>query len=81
MNTSDGQQAQRTELMVALVNIALRTLSVRSIMVLALLLNTGVFSWAMYSESWVRLAGAALFAVTSWCTVNLKPPKENDHAS
>lgn len=69
---NDAHSAARTEQMVALVNIALSVLSQRALTVIVLLLNAGVCSWAMYSESWPRLAGALLFAVTSWCTVNLK---------
>ena len=55
-----------------MIEIALRVLAQRSMTIIALLLNAGVVSWAMYSESWPRLAGALLFAVTSWCIINLK---------
>ena len=54
-----------------MIEIALRVLAQRSMTIIALLLNAGVVSWAMYSESWPRLAGALLFAVTSWCIINL----------
>lgn len=81
MNTNDVQQAARAEQMALLVSIALKVLSQRALTIIVLLLNAGVCSWAMYSESWPRLAGALLFAVTSWCTVNLKPSKGDDHAS
>jgi hypothetical protein len=81
MNLNDANQAAKTEQVMLIVNIALRVLSHRALAVFTLVLNAGVCSWAMYSESWVRLAGALLFAVTSWCTVNLKPPKGLDHES
>ncbi len=81
MNLTDSSQdaVSRTEHLAAMVNIALRVLSHRALTIVTLLLNAGVVGWAMYAESWQRLAGAALFAVTSWCTVNLKPPKGPDH--
>lgn len=69
---NDMQEAQRIETMMVVINIAMRILSSRVITVISLLLNAAVVSWAMYSESWVRLAGAAIFCVASWCTVNLK---------
>ena len=78
MNRLDTDSASRTEQTVLLVGIALRVLSQRTLTIITLLLNAGVVSWAMYSESWPRLAGALLFAVASWCTVNLKPPKGED---
>ena len=75
MNQDDQKHAARTEKLALMVGIAMQILSHRTMTILTLLLNAAVCSWAMYTESWPRLAGALLFAVASWCTVNLKPPK------
>lgn len=75
MNLNDAQQASRTEHMLLLMTLALRVLSTRFVTIVTLLLNTGVVGWAMYSANWVSLAGATVFAVTSWCLVNLTPSK------
>ena len=75
---NDMEPAARTAQLALMMNLALRILSQRVLTVVTLLLNAGVCSWAMYSESWPRLAGALLFAVAAWCTVNLKPPKGED---
>lgn len=56
-----------------LVTLALRTLSNRLLTLVALLLNTGVFVWAMSTDSWPRMAGAFGFALTSWCVIYLRP--------
>jgi hypothetical protein len=79
MNLSDQKFAAKTEQTMLILSVALNILSLRFLTVLSLLLNTAVFSWALYSDSWVRLAGAALFAVATWCIVNLKPPKEHQN--
>jgi hypothetical protein len=74
----DLSQATRLEITGQLVGIALRVLSTRTLVLISLLLNTGVFVWAMSCATWLHLAGAATFAVTSWCTVNLQPPKGHE---
>jgi hypothetical protein len=66
------QKVVDTEHLVLLVNLGMRVLSHRVMTVVGLLLNAGITGWAISSESWVRLAGAALFAVTSWCVINLQ---------
>lgn len=73
MNLTDSNHAAKTEQMVLLMAIAMRVLGARAVTILSLLLNAGVVSWAMLSDSWVRLAGAAVFGAVSWCIVNLKP--------
>jgi len=79
MTEIDQKHAERVEQTMLIISVGLNVLSLRALTVLSLLLNTGVFSWALYSDSWVRLLGAALFAVATWCIVNLKPPKEQKH--
>lgn len=82
MNNDDLKHVARTEQLAQLAEIAMRVVSLRLLMILSLLLNTGVICWAMYSDSWVRLAGALVFAVSSWCTINLKALlKGNDHGA
>ena len=78
MNNSEARHVQSADNLAQLVNIALKILSQRVMTVMSLLLNAGVCSWAMYTESWLRLAVAAVFAVASWCTLHLKPPGGND---
>jgi len=80
MNSNDMAPVEQTAQTVLLVNLALRVLSHRALTIVTLLLNAGVCAWAMWAESWPRLAGALLFAVASWCTVNLKPPKGESDA-
>lgn len=67
MNLNDPATVQ------ALLTMALKALSLRLLTLVALLLNTGVFVWAMSADSWVRMAGAFGFAVTSWCVIYLRP--------
>lgn len=79
MNLTDSNQAQNIDTKLAILTIAMQLVSLRILTTISLLLNAGVVSWAMWTESWIRLAGAAVFAITSWCIVNLKPPKGPDH--
>jgi hypothetical protein len=60
-----------SESLVLIVNLGLRMLSMRALVILALLLDCGLFSWAMYSGGWDRLAIAAGFGIVAWCTVHL----------
>ena len=78
MNSNDMKTVEQTAQTVLMINLALRILSHRAMTIITLLLNAAVCSWAMYTESWPRLAGALLFAVASWCTVNLKPKGADD---
>jgi hypothetical protein len=60
------------EELAAIVNIGLRVLSMRVLIILALVLDAALFSWAMYVGGWDRLAIAAAFAVLAWFTVHLR---------
>ncbi len=67
----------------AILSIALNLLSMRILIILSLLLNTGVFVWALSQDSpsnHARLAGATIFAIANWCMVKLNP-KEANHGS
>lgn len=61
------------------VRIGLEALSVRAITILALLLNVGVFAWAIYNPMWERLIAASVFALFSYCVIHVRP-KGNDNA-
>jgi len=60
-----------------LVNVGLKALSTKILTLAALLADAGLFGWAMVDGAWSKIAAAALFAIASWCLVNLKP-KGND---
>lgn len=62
-----------TEVAMQIIKVALSILNERLLALVALVLNTGVFVWAMSAESWVRIVGAFGFAVASWCIINFKP--------
>ena len=65
----------------AILNIALRILSMRILIILTLVLNTGVFIWALSQDfpyNHARLAGATIFAIANWCMVKLNPQEKND---
>lgn len=55
------------------VRIGLEALSLRLLMVLALLVNAGIFAWCLYDPRWERLAAAGGFAVFSYFLVHVKP--------
>ena len=55
------------------VRIGLEALSLRLLMVLALLVNAGIFAWALYEPRWERLVAAIAFAVFSYFLVHVKP--------
>jgi hypothetical protein len=77
MNHEEAKHVAHAERTMLMMGIALRVLGARVVTITTLLLNAGVTSWAMWSDSWVRLAGAAVFGITSWCLVSLKP-REGD---
>jgi len=55
------------------VRIGLEALSLRMLMVLALLLNAGIFGWCLLDPRWERLAAATAFAVFSYFVIHVKP--------
>jgi hypothetical protein len=55
-----------------MVNIALRILNLRLLMLLALIGDGVLFGWAMFVGGYDRLAIAGAFAVASWCLVHLR---------
>lgn len=55
------------------VRIGLEALSLRLLMVIALLLNAGIFAWCLWEPRWERLVAATVFAVFSYFVVHVKP--------
>jgi hypothetical protein len=77
MNQSEVQniavQEAKLHQLAALVNMGLRVLSLQMLTLLGVLLTAGIFGWAVYTESMIRIAGAAIFAVAIWCLIYLRP--------
>jgi hypothetical protein len=77
MSPEDGrhvleqERARRTDEAAMLVDIGLKILSKRTLTLVALMADALMFGWAMYWGEWPRLAVAAVFAIASWCLVNL----------
>lgn len=79
MNHADQDPVGRAALVAALVNIAIRVLSGRVMILVMLTIDAAAFGYAMVTESWMRLAGAVILAAVAWATVHLKlPDKESD---
>lgn len=55
------------------VRIGLEALSLRMLMVLAMLLNAGIFAWCLLEPRWERLIAAGGFAVFSYFVIHVKP--------
>ena len=72
MNQSEVEQI-RVQQIIAL---GLRALSMQALTVFALVLDAAIFAWAIGTESYVRLAGAVLFALAAWSLLYLRPRKE-----
>lgn len=55
------------------VRLGLEALSLRMLMVLALLLNAGISAWCLAEPRWERLVAAGGFAVFSYFVIHVKP--------
>ncbi len=55
------------------VRVGLEALSLRMLMVLAMLLNAGIFGWCLLEPRWERLVAAGAFAVFSYFVIHVKP--------
>lgn len=53
--------------------IGLEALSLRMLMVLALLLNACIFGWCLGDPRWERLVAASVFAAFSYFVIHVKP--------
>lgn len=73
-NEKEQAAVRRTELLAVVVDLGMKLITARLMAILALFLDAGMFAWALSSESWLRLAGASIFAIASWCIINLQKP-------
>lgn len=60
--------------MARVLSLALRALSQRLLTLLAMLLGTGMFGWAMLQCTWPRVAAAVLASAALWCYIRLQAP-------
>lgn len=61
-----------TEQLATIVEIGLRVLNLRLLVLLALIGDGVMFGWAMWGGGYDRLIAAGAFAVASWCLVHLR---------
>jgi hypothetical protein len=79
MDTNAAEQiALQQKTMVAILNIAMNTLNARLLTLLGIVVNTAIFSWAMYVPQWERIVTAALFSVAIWCLLRVKPQEKQE---
>lgn len=64
-----------SEQLATVVHFSLRVLNQRLLTLISLLLNAGMFGWAMWGGGYDRLAVAGAFAVATWTLVHLKGEK------
>lgn len=76
MDMNENSEIQRQQRAAFAVRLGIEILSARIMTLLALLLSFGMFSYAMYSGGWERLAIAFVFALCAWCIINVKPEKQ-----
>jgi hypothetical protein len=74
-------QAEQQALMAQILRVGLEALGTRLLVLLSLLLDAGMFGWAMAAGTWPSIAAAVLFAVATWCLVKLTPHRGESHAS
>jgi hypothetical protein len=60
------------EQLAAMLHIALRVVNQRVLTLIALLLNAGMFAWAMWAGDYPRLAIAATFAAGTWVLIHFR---------
>jgi hypothetical protein len=72
--TMETPSDDKTRVLYGLIDLGLRLLALRILTVLAMLLDSGLFAWAMAKESPVCVVAATLFAITSWFLI--QPGKE-----
>lgn len=73
-------QAEQQALVSNLLKIGLEALGTRLLVLLSLLLDAGMFGWAMAASTWPRIAAAVLFAIATWCLVKITPKHGDAHA-
>lgn len=60
------------EQLAAVLHIGLRVLTARLLTLVGLLLNAGMFGWAMWAGGYDRLAVAGAFAVATWTLIHMR---------
>lgn len=73
--TNEAKAARDSDLqtrqMVRLIDLALKALSTRLLTTIALIGDCLLFAWSAVTGSWVALSAAVLFAMATWCLVNV----------
>jgi ABC-type siderophore export system fused ATPase/permease subunit len=64
------------ELTQKVIGIGIRALSARMLTTITLVADLGLFAWAIASGSWLSLAAAVLFAISTYCVLYVRPPNE-----
>jgi hypothetical protein len=72
--------AIQQQLVSQIIQVGLKALSTQILIFLSLLLDAGMFGWAMTAGTWPHIAAAVLFAIATWCLVKITPHKEGSHA-
>lgn len=61
-----------------IISVGLKALSGRILTTIALMGDVVFFVWVMAVPTWERLLGAVLFAIASYCVVNVKPIEKQE---
>jgi len=67
------RQAVQVAQTAGMVRVAMQALGMRMLLLLAMLLDAGMFSWAMMVGTWDRIAAAVLFAIATWFLIKVSP--------
>ena len=65
-------KAMDNEQLAAVLHIGLRVLSMRLLTLVGLVLDAGMFGWAMWVGGYDRLAVAAAFALATWTLIHMR---------
>jgi hypothetical protein len=65
-------KAMDNEQLAMILQVALRTLSIRLLTLVSLVLNAGMFGWAMWAGGYDRLAVAGVFAIATWTLIHFR---------
>lgn len=60
------------EQLATVLHVGLRVLSMRFLTLIGLLLDAGMFGWAMWAGGYDRLAVAGAFAVATWTLIHMR---------
>lgn len=62
------------------IRVMMGALGQRLLLLLAMVLDAGLFSWAMVSGTWERIVAAVLFAIAMWFLIKVTPrPPTGEH--